>query len=411
MDHASSKKTDHSPSLHGVLAEFDGVDPLIQAASQVRDAGYRHWDAHTPFPVHGLDGAMGVRPTKLPWLILVAAVTGLGCALLMQWWMNAYDYQFHISGKPLFSLPANIPVCFELTVLFSAFAAFFGTLASNKLPELFNPVFLSARFRRATADRFFIYVESRDPVFHEAGLRDIFARASTLGVESICHDERTLAARLPKGTVGVMAVLTALTLVPLAMIAKARETTSELPRIHPIPDDMDSQYKFKAQSANWFFADNRAMRAPPDGTVAREDVRADNAFYTGKGPDSFSAEFPAQLTVDEQTMRRGQERFGVYCAPCHGYAGRGDGMVARHADRLAEGTWVTPSSIHEPRVRAQPVGELFHSITHGIRSMPGYGHLISDADRWGIIMYVRALQRSQAASAADVPAEVMPTLQ
>ncbi|RYF08512.1 MAG: DUF3341 domain-containing protein, partial [Deltaproteobacteria bacterium] len=203
--------------------------------------------------VHGLDDAMGVRPTKLPWLILVSGITGLCCALLMQWWMNSYDYPFHISGKPLFSLPANIPVCFELTVLFSAFAAIFGSLGMNKLPELFNPLFLNPRFRRASADRFFIYVESRDKLFDEKALSKLFAAGHALAVEGIYHDERSLSARLPKGTVGTIAVLTVLTLVPLAMIAKARETTSELPRIHLIPDDMDSQYKFKAQAANWFF--------------------------------------------------------------------------------------------------------------------------------------------------------------
>ncbi|RYF05677.1 MAG: cytochrome c [Deltaproteobacteria bacterium] len=135
-------------------------------------------------------------------------------------------------------------------------------------------------------------------------------------------------------------------------------------------------------------------------------------FYTGRQPDgNYSGDFPAQIAFDEQTMQRGHQRFEVYCTPCHGYSGRGDGMVARHADRLQEGTWVTPTSIHEARVQAQPVGELFNSITHGVRNMPAYGHLIGDADRWAIIMYVRALQRSQAADKSDIPAEILPTLQ
>ncbi|RYF12496.1 MAG: DUF3341 domain-containing protein, partial [Oxalobacteraceae bacterium] len=144
---------DQTP-LHGVLAEFSQVDPLMRACKQVRDAGFTRWDAHTPFPVHGLDGAMGVRPTKLPWFILLSGLTGLSCAMALQYWTMAVDYPFRISGKPLFSLPAFVPVCFELTVLFSAFAAIFGCLGLSRLPNLFNPLFRSARFRRVTNDKF-----------------------------------------------------------------------------------------------------------------------------------------------------------------------------------------------------------------------------------------------------------------
>jgi mono/diheme cytochrome c family protein len=396
--------------LHGVLAEFEEVDPLMAAARGVRDAGYKHWDAHTPFPVHGLDDAMGVRPTKLPWLILLAGLTGLSCALLMQWWMNAYDYPFRISGKPTFSLPANIPVMFELTVLFSAFAAIFGSLAINKLPELFHPLFNNKRFRRATADRFFIYVESRDPKFDQGALMSLFQGAHATSIEPLYHDARATG-RLPKGMVGIVAVLTVVTLVPLALIARARETTSELPRIHLIPDDMDSQYKFKAQAANWFFSDGSAMRPPPEGTVAQEDRHSDAVFYTGKVSAGWSTEFPPEVPATEQTIVHGKERFNTYCTPCHGYSGRGDGMVSRHAEALNEGTWVAPTSLHEERVRSQAVGEIFNSLTYGVRNMPAYGHLINEADRWAIIMYVKALERSQHAPKNDVPADIMPTLQ
>ena len=106
--------------LHGLVAEFDNVDDLLEACEQIRDQGYTRWDSHTPFPVHGVDQAMGIRSTVLPWIVLVAGVIGLLTGLLMQWWTNAIDYPLVISGKPFFSLPANIPVIFELTVLFSA---------------------------------------------------------------------------------------------------------------------------------------------------------------------------------------------------------------------------------------------------------------------------------------------------
>ena len=151
--------------IFGLLAEFKTPQDLVRAAARVRDAGYTKWDAHTPFPVHGLDGAMGVRPTRLPYLVLGAGLTGTAGGLLMQWWMNAVDYPLIISGKPFNSLPASIPVTFELTVLLAALTAFIGMLVANALPRFHNPLFASAAFRRVTTDAFFILIEAHDPRF------------------------------------------------------------------------------------------------------------------------------------------------------------------------------------------------------------------------------------------------------
>ena len=151
--------------LWGLLAEFATPDDLRRAAAQVREAGYTRWDAHTPFPVHGLDDAMGVRPTRLPWFVLGAGMTGCAGGILMQWWMNAVDYPLIISGKPFFSLPAQIPVAFELTILLASLAAFVGMLGINALPRFYHPLFKSPAFRRATDDAFFISIEAADPRF------------------------------------------------------------------------------------------------------------------------------------------------------------------------------------------------------------------------------------------------------
>ncbi len=159
------------PTLYGLLVEFDGVDPLVTAAAQVRDAEYTKWDVHSPFPVHGLDDAIGVRATRLPYLVFVAAAGAAAAALLLQWWTNAFDYPLIISGKPLFSLPANIPVTFELTILLGAVTAFVGMLARNGLPQPYHPLFNSRRFRRATSDRFFIAIEATDPRFDAGATR------------------------------------------------------------------------------------------------------------------------------------------------------------------------------------------------------------------------------------------------
>ena len=179
------KTPNRTGGLYGLMVEFENVWDFMPAVEKVRDAGFKHWDVHTPFPVHGMDDAMGIRGTRLPWLILAGGLTGLFLATLMQWWMNAVDYPFIISGKPLFGIPANIPVMFELTVLFAAFATFFGMWGLNGMPRLYHPLFNSERFRRATQDRFFIVIEARDPCFDLEGTRTLLAELGGSYIEEI----------------------------------------------------------------------------------------------------------------------------------------------------------------------------------------------------------------------------------
>lgn len=168
-------------NMYGVLAEFDSASAVYHACEKVRDAGYTHWDAHTPFPVHGLDKAMGIKQTVLPLIVFVCGLTGASLAMLMQWWMNAVDYPFVISGKPLFSWPAFIPVTFELMVLFSALGAVLGMLGLNRLPQYYHPLFKSKRFARATDDRFFISIEARDELFDAEKTRALLKKAGAIG--------------------------------------------------------------------------------------------------------------------------------------------------------------------------------------------------------------------------------------
>ena len=171
--------------LYGLLAEFETVDAVVDAAAAVRSAGFTRWDVHSPFPIHGIDHVMGIRPTILPWLVLGGGLSGLVGGIGLQWFCNAYSYPLLISGKPLWSLPANIPVAFECTVLLSALTTVFGMLALNRLPTLYNPVFKSERFRRVTDDRFFIIVDASDRQFDEAATTDLLTKSGALAVERI----------------------------------------------------------------------------------------------------------------------------------------------------------------------------------------------------------------------------------
>jgi len=169
--------------LAGYLAEFDSVDTILAAAEKVRDAGYRRWDTHSPFPIHGMDDAMGIRPTILPWLVAMGGVMGLLAGLALQVYTNAIDYKMFISGKPLVSLPAFIPVIFETTIAGAAFTAVFGMLVLNKLPMLYNPLFKSERFRRVTNDRFFLVIDATDPNFDERGTETLLRSLNPIALE------------------------------------------------------------------------------------------------------------------------------------------------------------------------------------------------------------------------------------
>jgi mono/diheme cytochrome c family protein len=197
-------------------------------------------------------------------------------------------------------------------------------------------------------------------------------------------------------------IVLVLALIPFVMIAKARVTRSDTPRLHLILD-MDNQPKYRAQSENPLFADHRAMRPLVPGTVAHGEVFADDHFYRGKANGQWATEFPMEVT--KIVMLQGQKIYGIYCTPCHGQSGYGNGMVAQRAEKLQEAGWTPPSSFHSDTVLQRPVGHIFNTITNGIRSMPSYGAQIAPADRWKVVAFVRALQRSQRATLPDVPPE------
>ncbi len=174
-------------ACYGVLARFDSAKALYHACEKVRDAGYRKWDAHSPFPVHGLDDAMGMPASRLPWIVLVLGLSGAGGGMLLQWWVAVHGYPLVISGKPLFSWPAFVPVTFELGILFGAIGAVFGMLALNRLPMLYHPLFNSAQFEQFSDDKFFVSIEAWDPKFDGKSTVDFLKQIGSTHVELVDH--------------------------------------------------------------------------------------------------------------------------------------------------------------------------------------------------------------------------------
>lgn len=402
--------------IHGVVAYYDDVDGIMAASRKVRDAGFKRWDAYTPFPVHGIDDAMGTKPTILPWIVLGMGLTGLCVGLLLQWYTNAWDYKFLISGKPDWSLPANIPVTFELVILFSAYTAFFGMLALNKLPHLSNPLHKLPRFKRITDDRFAICIEAKDKNFDLERVRKLLGGGAE-HVEDCPID--TSRKGLPLWMHGVAAIATFMTFIPLSLAFKGRFATSEKPRYH-VWGDMDWQRKAKTQTAWAAFPDERAMRTPVEGTVAFGELKDDYEFHygvaqntavperavydaatmgvvDGKAAYQWLSGFPTAVVINDEFLERGRKRYGIYCAPCHGVQGNGLGQVAMRAiaiDAKKDG-WVDPKNLSDDTAKAYSNGELLHIVSNGVSSMRGYSAQVTPMDRWAIVAYVRAIQASQ----------------
>ncbi len=206
VEQPSQSEQQPEPVIHGLLAEFDDVNQVVLAARAVRQAGYQRWDVHSPFPIHGIDPAMGIRPTILPWIVLVCGLTGLSAgAFLTIWTMSGgmsiptpfgewMPYDYLISGKPLNSLPAFIPVILELTILLAAFGGVFGMFMLNRLPLLSHPLLAHEKMRRVTDDRFFILIEARDDLFDQHATVELLEPFAPLSMEVVRDDVAQAAA-------------------------------------------------------------------------------------------------------------------------------------------------------------------------------------------------------------------------
>ena len=170
---------------YGILAEFDSTAATLHAAEKVRDAGFRRWDVFTPFPVHGMDRAMGLKNSKVGWFSFLGGVTGYTSGMLMIWYMNAFDYAIPVGGKPMFSPFYAFPPSYELTILLGSFGAILGMLFLNRLPRLHHPLLKHRRFARVTHDGFFIVIEASDPKYSEIDTRKLLESVGGQHIEVV----------------------------------------------------------------------------------------------------------------------------------------------------------------------------------------------------------------------------------
>lgn len=178
-------KTSGGEVIYGLMAEFATPADLTHAAESVRDAGYTKWDVYSPFPVHGMDEAMGLKPTKLTLLTGVVGIGGAGVGFLFQWWVTTIAYPMVVQGKPPTAWEPWTPVTFEIGVLFTAFCALLGMLAFNKLPMWYHPLMKKERFLRVSDDRLVICIETSDPKFNNESTRRLLEASGARNIDVV----------------------------------------------------------------------------------------------------------------------------------------------------------------------------------------------------------------------------------
>lgn len=369
--------------IFGITALFNNPDAIISAARKVADSGFTKWDVNSPYPLHGIDKAMKMKPSTLGFVTLVFGLTGVAVALFFMWWTMSVDYPMVIGGKPYFSLPAFIPVTFEVTVIMATvssvvamFAFFFG------LPRNAHALHDTEYMKKVSRDHFGIVIESDDPKFDERSTLELLKSLNPISTEIIYHPEKERYPIFePRFLVFLFGVAMVVSIGTYFMLNK-------LMYIQPF-NWMDEQQKIIPQSKSEFFSDARGMRLPVEGTVARGFIPYP---YMGEATPKEVLSNPYFPT--KENLELGQRKFLTYCSPCHGNYADGDSRL--------QGQFPNPPTLHSDRARNFPDGMIYHIITNGQNVMPSYASQVTREERWAIVNYIRVLQRAKNASKSDV---------
>ncbi|MEO8666814.1 MAG: quinol:electron acceptor oxidoreductase subunit ActD [Ignavibacteria bacterium] len=378
-----------SKKLFGLAALYNTPNEIIEAASVVAGKGYEKFDVYTPYPLHGMDDAMGMGESRIGRVSFAAGITGTCLALLMIGWMTGIDYQNIIGGKPFFSLPPSIPITFEVTILLTGIATVFGMLILfSKLPKINSPLNDTPFMKNVSSDKYGLVIKADDDKFIEPDVKNLYLSTGAYDIQNIYYRESNLTKKTPifeKKFIGAIigtAIITA--------IVAYFTLNFVLYDTQPF-NWMWHQARIDSQSPSNFFPNKFGMREPVNGTVARGFLP-----YEFQGmPDSSVRYMSNPLAVSKKVLERGQERFNIYCSPCHGYFGDGDGRL--------KGQFPKPPSLHSTKVSNWPDGNIYHVITNGQNVMPSYAEQVSRDDRWSIIHYIRALQKSKNAKDEELP--------
>lgn len=377
-----------SNKLFSYSALFNTPNEIIHAAKTVADKGYTKYDVNTPYPIHGMDSAMKLQPSKLGFVTLFAGLAGATLALMTMGWMMGIDYPTVIGGKSFFPLPAFIPITFEVTVLLATLSTvgamlfFFFKFPNNK-----HPLHDTNYMKSVSSDKYGINIEADDPIFNEEEVKTLLEDLHPAVIEAIYFDQEEVNYKPKIADPKFLAFLT------VVAVLVSGYTYLHLNKIlYMVPFNwMDKQGKYIAQSSTDIFDNGSGMLQPVKGTVARGFMPYK---FAGK-PDEAGKYLVNPLVPNKKNLELGKTKFNIYCSPCHGY-------LADGASRL-RGNFPNPPSLHSEKVRNWPDGRIYDVIVEGQNNiMPSYASQLSREERWAVINYIRVLQRSQNAKESDL---------
>ncbi|MFA6571507.1 MAG: quinol:electron acceptor oxidoreductase subunit ActD [Bacteroidota bacterium] len=373
--------------IYAVTGLFDTPDEIIHATKKVSSAGYKQYDVNTPYPVHGMNIAMKLKHSKLGYFALAFGLSGTAIALLFMYWVTAIDYPLVIGGKPFFSLPALIPVTFELTVLLASI----GTVVTMlflffRLPNNAHPLHDTNYMKKVSEDKYGICIEAKDKLFDAGKVRDLLISLNAKEISEVYYDEDYLKSNFKVYTPQFMGFL----LIVFIVVSSAIYYYNNKMLYKPPYNWMMEQDRVNPQSKSSFFADGFGMRQPVEGTVSRGHLPY---LYAGQ-PEEAGAKLVNPVSVTKENLALGQKKFLTFCSPCHGNFAKGDGRL--------NNLFPVPPSLHSDKVRTWTDGRIFHVITEGQNLMPSYATQVTPEERWAIVLYVRALQRALNAKEEDL---------
>jgi mono/diheme cytochrome c family protein len=371
-----------SNKLFGIGAIFNTPNDIIHAAKLITDSGYKNFDINTPYPVHGMDKAMKLKPSKLGYVTLAFGLSGATFALLFIYWAMSIDYPQIIGGKPFFAFPAFIPVTFEVTVLLATLSTVIGLLTfMSGFPNNKQPLHDTEYMKKVSGDQFGVVIHADDPQFNELKVKELFSSLKANDIESIYHfEEESYPIFQPRFLMLLLA---------LAIVTSSGTyfMLNKLLFITPF-NWMAYQDKTTAQEKSVFFKDNFGSRPKVEGTVARGFLP-----YPYSGLKIPVETLANPILPTKQVLKLGQTKYLIFCSPCHGNYADGDSRL--------RGQFPNPPTLHSTRAREFNDGMIYHIITNGQNVMPSYSSQITREERWAIVNYVRVLQRAKNAKDSD----------
>ncbi len=374
-----------SETSFSVLGIFDTPNSLMEAIPKLRATKLGTVEAYTPYPIHGIDDALGLRKSPLGGMVLVMGILGALTAFGFEYWISAVDYPIITGGKAAGSWEAFIPIMFEVTVLFATFTAGLGMLLLlNKLPFFGHPVLSAKAITSITRDRYVLALEAESEAFDSQAAVAALQAAGATDIEVLPAPDRSpfLTSDYILRTLG--GIFVACLVAGLGIFT----LTKWFPLLRPMVN-MQDQPRLNAQKPSSFFKDGHGMQRPVAGTVARGHLPT----ATGKQEEAASLVNPLPRT--KEVFEVGRKAYHNRCEVCHGAIGNGVGsLTAAYGGK--------PANLQAQQFRDYPDGKIYWAIVNGKNAMPSHAADLTDAQRWSVVHYVRALQRAQNAKDEDL---------